>query len=344
MTESMDDQLFPTLFSHSLRKDWGLGIFAGEVDGKYRYLFENGGMKTLASGFQELLQKVDKPNAEQRATYARLSIARAPGDRAKTPGAEFLEQLARFRETYPEGLSDPTWARESRGEGVKSRAPRHRQALLNEAQELLSAKALDALLSGQQFAQVWEQALKVLRNTDLVPVAQYKLRPATDDQRRALAVALRELLHGAAKYEQRFDRFVQAFTVAFGEYPRWELATALSAAVHPGDHVCVEPVTFRKQNKLSTSRRTVGAQPNSTGYTSFLSIARLIANKLAEQGEVPRDLFDARDFIIQTLKPIPKGKAARDKAKAAKAAEASRAQASDEESSDEESSDEDDDE
>ena len=338
MTESMDDQLFPTLFSHSLRKDWGLGIFAGEVDGKHRYLFENGGMKTLAIGFHQLLQKVDKPNAEQRATYARLSIARSPNDRVKTPGAEFLEQLARFRETYADGLSDAAWARESRGEGAKSRAPRHRQALLQEAQELLSAKALDALLSGQQFAQLWEQALKVVKGTDLVPIAQLKLRAPSDDQRRALAVALREMLHGTGKYEMRFDRFVQAFTVAFGEYPRWELATSFSAAVHPGDHVCVEPVTFRKQNKLSTSRRTVGAQPNSTGYTSFLSIARLIANKLAEQGEVPRDLFDARDFIVQTLKPIPKGKLARDKAKALRAAEASQAEASDDESGDDDAS------
>jgi hypothetical protein len=66
---------------------------------------------------------------------------------------------------------------------------------------------------------------------------------------------------------------------------------------------------FKKQLKVSSVKRTITARPSSSGYASFLSIARLVANKLAEQGEVPRDLWDVRDFIVFTLKPVPKPKA-----------------------------------
>jgi hypothetical protein len=45
-------------------------------------------------------------------------------------------------------------------------------------------------------------------------------------------------------------------------------------------------------------------------------MARLIGNRLAEQGEVPRDLLDVRDFIAITLKPPPKGRTDRTKVKA----------------------------
>ena len=40
----------------------------------------------------------------------------------------------------------------------------------------------------------------------------------------------------------------------------------------------------------------------------YRGMARLVANKLAEQGEVPRDLLDVRDFVVFTMKPTPKGR------------------------------------
>ncbi len=319
MTTSTDPAPFPSLFSHSKRKDWGVGILSWENEGKRRYLFENGEERTLASGFHELMHKVEAPSAEQQAAYARLRgvlAARAPvGGQVK--GWSFSEQLVQFHDRFPSGMSDPKWVTEIRGEGVEKRAPRFRQAAIREAGELLSAKVLDAMLTNQQFSQLWEHALNVVKNTDLVPIAQFKQRSPGADQQRTLSLATRELLHGSATYEQRFDRFVTAFAGAFGEYPRWEMATVLSGLVHPGEHVCVEPTAFRKQLKLA-SRRSVAAQPSSAGYTSFLGVARFIANQLAEQGELPRDLLDTRDFIVTTLKT--KARPPRAKPKAAKAA------------------------
>jgi hypothetical protein len=65
---------------------------------------------------------------------------------------------------------------------------------------------------------------------------------------------------------------------------------------------------FRKQVKAVSAKRSVSARPSGSGYAAFLSVARLIANKLAEQGEVPRDLMDVRSFIVFTMKPASKAR------------------------------------
>ncbi len=311
MTTSIENP-FPPLLRHSVRADWGVGILAGEKDGKQRYLFENGEERTLASGFTAMMTRVEKPSDDEQAAYARLRgilAARSPSEGARPGGLDFSEQLRTFHAAYPGGLSDPRWVADIRGEGAPARAPRHRQPLIEEARQVLSQKNLDSLASAQQFGQIWEAVAKVLSRTDLVSAAQLKLKQPGDEQKRALALAVRELLHGGAAYDVRFDRFCSAFTAAFGAPPRWELATALSAVVHPTEHVCVESTTFRKQMKASITHRPVALQPNGSGYAGFLAIVRLVANKLSEHGELPRDLFDVRDFITLTLKPAPKKKA-----------------------------------
>jgi hypothetical protein len=302
---------FPPLLRHSTRSDWGVGIFTGEKDGKHRYLFENGHERTLAGAFTALMLTVEKPSDEERAAYARLRgilAARSPVDGGRPGSLHFADQLRALHTAFPSGLSDTRWAAEIRGEGAPSRAPRHRAPLLEEAARLLSQASLDSLASARQFGEIWESVVNVLSHSDLVSAAQLKLKQPGDEQRRGLALAVRELLHGHGAYDARFDRFCSAFAVAFGAPPRWELATALSAVVHPTEHVCVEPTTFKKQMKATGSRRPVAVQPSAAAYASLLAMVRLTANKLSEHGELPRDLFDVRDFITLTLKPAPKKK------------------------------------
>jgi hypothetical protein len=311
MTTSIENP-FPPLLRHVTRADWGVGVLAGEKDGKYCYLFENGEERRLASSFVGMMATVDNPTDAEHAAYARLRgvlAARAPGRTTRPGGLDFAEQLRTFHTAYPGGLSDPKWVNDFRGEGTQPRAPRHRQPLIDEARELLSQKALDTFASAQQFGKIWDAVVTVLSRSDLVPATQLKQKAPAEEQKRLLALAVRELLHGAGAYDQRFDRFTAAFTTAFGAAPRWELATALSAVVHPTEHVCVEVTAFKKQLKAAASHRPVAVQPAASGYASFLGVVRLIANKLSEHGELPRDLFDVRDFIAVTLKPVPKKKA-----------------------------------
>ncbi|HET9955522.1 MAG TPA: hypothetical protein VFQ61_13505, partial [Polyangiaceae bacterium] len=236
----------------------------------------------------------------------------------KGPGEDFFDQLVRLHQVYAVGFSDPNWAAQVRGEGASTSTPSHRQRFIDLAREQLSASAIDSMLSAKQFSRVWDELVGILKQTNLVPAAQLKLKFVGAEQERTLAAAVRELLHGSTPYNQRFDRYLSAFAAAFNQPAKWELATAPAAIVSPREHICVELTTFRKQLKLLGTRRAIATQPSSADYTLLLANAQLIAKKLGEQGEAPRDLLDIRDFIVLTLKPPSKAAAApRPRAKAA---------------------------
>jgi hypothetical protein len=312
MTQAANESRSPLLFAHTGRKDWGVGVLAWEADGKRGYLFENGEERTMANGYFELMRRVEQPSAAERAAYARLQgiLAKRASARASTQlGATFADQVAKFRETYPDGLQDPKWITEVRGEGVERRTPRHRDAILRDAKEQLSAKALDALIGNQRHDHLWNQVTSVLGRTDLVPASQLRKPKAVDvQQQRVLAVAVRDLLHGETPYEQRFERYLGALAGFYGEPARWEIATALSALVHPSEHVCVSPTIFRQHLKATGSRGTVAAKPSSAAYTRLLVVARFVSGQLVGQGEEPRDLLDVRDFMQAALKAPPKAR------------------------------------
>jgi hypothetical protein len=247
---------------------------------------------------------------------ARASAQSAQG----ASGPSFSNQLARFHEIYPEGLLDPKWVERIRGEDAEKRSPQHRAALVEEAEKQLSAKVLDSLISSEHFEQVWDLITSVLGRTDLVPAAQLKkVKSAQREQQRELAVAARELLYGKLPYEPRFDRYVGALGAYSGEPARWEIATALSAAVHPAEQVCVHPAVLRQQLKAIGSPSTVAARPTSAVYARLLAVARAISKKLTAQGEVPRDLLDVHDFMRVTLKAAAKARGTSAKASTRKA-------------------------
>jgi len=307
MTQPANESRSPSLFTHKNRKDWGVGVLAWEADGKRGYLFDNGQERTMASGFFELMRRVEHPSAEESAACARLQrilAARANSHASARLGATFADHVERFRETYPDGLMDAKWLVEVRGEGAGRRTPRHRDAMVREAKEQLSSAAMDALISSQKYEQLWNLVTSVLGRTDLVPAAQMrKPKSVTGEQRRGLAVAARDLLYGKTPYEERFEHYLGALAGFFGEPPRWEIATALSALVHPTEHVCVHPASFRQHLKATGSRGTIAARPSKANYAKLLVVARFVSSQLVGQGETPRDLLDVLDFMRIALKP-----------------------------------------
>jgi hypothetical protein len=333
MTEIAESE-FPALFAHGTRKDWGVGVLAGERDGKRSYLFEGGEERIMGSGAYDMMRKISPLDAEQQATLGRLValVARRQGrpDPSKSAAFSLLEQLETLHKTFPTGFKDPEWQSESR-------AGRARGEILAEAQELLSLKAIEAHLKAQQFEAVWAAATKVMRATQWLPADQLRpLAPGAAVQ--PLAGAVRELLYGSGALEQRVDRFVAAYEVACGRAPRWETATALLALVFPADHVLVELASFRKQLKALGAKGTLATRPAGVAYARCGNAARIVFGKLAESGEVPQDLLDVSDFVRFTLKPVPP--AARAKAaKTAKAAKKPKAKAEDAEDSEESSDD-----
>ncbi len=321
MTSPTSDAGSHSIFDHTLRKEWGVGILAWEDGGKRGYLFEDGEERTLASGFHQLMRKVEKPSAEQIEAFEHLRRKLAAREQAQPSaggiGPKFRDQLVTLHATYAAGLLDPKWVADIRGEGAEQRLPGHRAPMILEAQERFSKTALDALVNSHSYGQLWEQVTTLLSQTDLVPASQLKKpRPADQEQQRGLAFAVRELLHGTGAYEQRFDRYL-AGLAALGEPPRWEIATALSALVHPAQHICVHPVAFRRQLEATGSRATSPARPTAAAYTRMLGVARFVSSKLTEQGQPPRDLLDVYDFVRVTLAPAPAPKPVKHRARRA---------------------------
>jgi hypothetical protein len=216
MTQPMNDSGLPTLYTHTLRKEWGVGVLAGESAGRRRYLFENGEERIMANAFQDMMREVERPSQEQQAIYAKLRAklaAREGGKDGMSSGEAFLQQLTRLTRRFPAGVADPSWVKEVRGDNEgKGRQPR-RNRTIEKAQELLSAAVLDSLLSAQKFGEVLDHVRIVLEQTDLVPVPKARKIPAPEHAR-SLAIAVRELLHGTAPYDQRFDRHAAALSLA----------------------------------------------------------------------------------------------------------------------------------
>jgi hypothetical protein len=225
-------------------------------------------------------------------------VARRQGlpDPSKAAGFMLLEQLAGFRQAFPQRFADAAWQSERR-------AARTRETVLPLAQELLSLKVLDAQLKAQQPEAVWASVTKVLLASDWLPAGELKVTPEVNVS--PLAGSVRELLYGSATLEQRVDRFVVAYENAFRRPPRWETTTALLAILFPGDHVLVELPPFRKQLKALGGKGTLPQRPAGEAYVRCANAARIIASKLTENGESPQDLLDINDFIRFTLKATP---------------------------------------
>jgi len=253
MTDPTNEPSSLLLFCHATRKEWGVGVLIREDGGKRAYRFEDGQERTMANGFHQLMRPVEQPSAAQQAFYERqrgllTGRAKANASTSQSGGPSFHDQVEKFHKTYLAGLADPKWVTEIRGEGVDSRFRRHRDPLIRDAQEQLSLPALDALAKTQSSAHIWELVTAVLSHSDLVPATQLRLpKSANSEHVRGLALATRELLHGKEPYEQRFNAYLNGLSLVMGEAPRWEIATAVSAAFHPTEHVCVHPAAFRRQ-------------------------------------------------------------------------------------------------
>lgn len=299
MVQAVDAE-FPGLFCHRARLDWGVGVLAGERDGKRRYLFEGGEERTMAAAHDHLMQKVEHPDRDQQATYARLMAllakreGREPAAGAEGAKALMLAQLEKFRRKYPGGFSGDAWKNEQRNLAV-------RRAREGSDAQALSAKSLEALARSNRLEGVWDQVVKLVGESGLG--AGELETTSISHQQRALGASVRELLHGSDDYAKRFDAFVTNYQAVFQKPPSWQAATALPALLWPVEHVCVDPTAFRSQLKAFSRQSTLGARPSGAAYLRCRSMARALASALAADGEVPADLLEVYAFIRATLGP-----------------------------------------
>ncbi|UJR85528.1 hypothetical protein [Sandaracinus amylolyticus] len=304
----------PSVFTHQTRAEWGRAVIAEALPDRTKYVFEHAGERTFMNG-HTAIRELELPEGERESLAKQLLRRQAPAtagakkksSRAKSapeaapaePAITFERQQAIFAARFAGGFTDAKYTREERG--TLDGEERNVDALIALARQLLSVERLDAALARGAHEEIFADATKVLAATD--PLAFPKPdRPAfqkvPESAHPEVARALRELLHGSAAYERRFDDFVRA--LGAGHAP-WTIATIFSAAVHPDAHVLVKPTVSQRQARaLALPAPPIGA-PSGAAYAMHLAVARALRDRLVAAGHTPRDLFDVYTYEWRTL-------------------------------------------
>jgi len=226
--------------------------------------------------------------------------------RYSAPMMSFDDQVEIFRAEYAQGFLDPAWVRSQRAL-AKGRSTGNRDSMIETAAAQLGLPAIQAQMDRQRYRAIIDDVLALLRTSDLVPAVELKpLQIAHAEHERPLAIAIQELLHGEAGFATRFERLSSTFEQAFRRSLCWQFATALPALVHPKEHICIRPTSFREQAKWMAPRLAMPKTPTAQSYLRLQSMAKTIWNRLIEVGEHPRDLMDVHDFIRLTTRPAAK--------------------------------------
>jgi hypothetical protein len=310
MLESSDQT---RLFTHSRRPQWGVGLLTGEGENRRSIRFQDGKLRAFRSDFYHMLEEFEGSDAviatvasELQATHdAQSQVERRLKQAAEQPPLmTFDEQIRVFEKLFPGGFQGPAWQDEWRAplEDASARK-RHVNPAVSLATELLSAEAL-ADKTGED---VLNAAIKVLQLTKLASPSKLvkPLAEAGDTVETASEIgnAIRDLLHGEAKYEDRLRAFVMILDGANVEAVTWPLVTLIPSLAQPQDHVAVQHRPFALQARSLDPSAAVPKAPSPIGYSRFQKLAHTVRDRLIQRGHTPADLIDVRGFIWETLRP-----------------------------------------
>lgn len=290
------------LYRHSKRADWGLAALVWDREDKRGYQFEDGKLRVFKRGFYELLEPVENADDAAARTVGRLARrAQVDGVTAGRRLPSLRDQIALFAQLYPEGFGSDAWKSEHRTR--KGRAlKRHREPVLELAARRLDRDVLADLIEREQWSEVLDRTVQVLRTTDLVPkkhVDALARVEATEE----LAWSIYELIHGEAAGDHRIARFKRELKRRSGPAGSWPLLSALRGIVHPTEHTCIRPSVFAVQAKMLMPAFKPPKSPTPMGYARYLQVVRMVRDELIRHGYAPRDLLDVHDFIWTTLRP-----------------------------------------
>jgi len=295
-----------TLFRHTKREQWGLGIVLRMYDDRVRMQFQDGRTRTFKAGFYHLIDAVDRP-LDVTASIVEALRSMTDEDLGTTgPSVNAIsmaEQIELLREMFPDGFQDAGYAEHHRGDGRKRPLKRHRDALVERAQGL-KKKPMVALLNAGDYAEIHAIATKLVGVTDLVSAKERKAFKQIDEAHfESLATTMHALLHGSSKLAVRFDAFVRAVEAAMGDAPTWGLATVFLGAVHPTEYVVVREKVLELQSEWMAPGLGISERPMGILYERLREMAARVKEELTNEDLEPRDLLDVLDFMWATLRP-----------------------------------------
>lgn len=298
-----------TLYQHTIKPDWGVGLIVWERDGKRGCQFEDGKLRVIKEGFYHFLEVVDRPRDETDSAVRDLNLKLGRRRASKRLGADrvsipLAEQINYFKGLFPKGFQGVKWAKQHRGIDAAKRLKRHRNPILADAAKLADRASLEAKVEVGEASAVLGQIAALLDETDMVTKSQLKgIGRITEPLAARLIDALINLRWGTDELDKRFNRWVGTLGRAFGSKPRWQLATVLPALMAPGEFVCVKRTAFVKQAAWMAPNLAIPATPTGAVYARLVEMSKLLASRLSEHGLVARDLIDVYDFVDATLRP-----------------------------------------
>lgn len=316
------------LFRHSKCEQWGLAAVVWEHEGKRGYRFDDGSERVFAEGYYHLFESAPAIGEAAEKLLAiihreRAEAARGGSSKDALPvQAPALEELiAVLHEDYPQGFSDPKWLAKHRGQGVKRRAKRHRDALLADAASKLSRDAMGRMIEAGEHEALLQLVGDVLAASDLVTKKQLEvLRRARPS--RALAEALRVMMHEPDPDGIHFDDVLKLLVRSPGGNPSWSLMSALRVVSDPHNDMCMRPSVFFNAVRVVSPSQARKVSPQGGQYNRLVAIARQFRDQLRDAGEEPRDMLDVYDFIWTTCRPAADKVLARVRQRAAEEAAA----------------------
>ncbi len=305
MTSPEKTSMEPAAYQHSARPAWGAAVIAWEHEDKRGYLFEDGQIRVLKSGYFHLMVETDvsvERFSELLDMARRVTANNTPTSTSARRGISVDEQLDFFLGSFPGGFTDEGWLTEHRADEGRTRK-RHRDATIERAAVTLASEELDAAIAGD-VAKGITKVSKLFNSTDLVPAAPARGLASCDTAvATQVLTALRDLLWSSEPINGRFEAWVTALTAAGQTPPTWMMATAPLAIVYPKEHVCVRPTPFRAQATSLAPRLRLTGTPHAALYDRALGMATRVRDRLIERGTTPTDFLDVHDFIRFTLSP-----------------------------------------
>ncbi len=305
---TIDTETGGELYRHTRRPEWGLGILAWDRGHTRGYQFEDGRFRKIKKGYFRLLEPVDEFDESGDIIRSSLTEAVLAADRSgsrplKEPVCAFQDQVELFLRLYPGGFQDPEWISEHRGEPDESALKRHRDPVVAEAAEELSAERCEAAVAGGREAELADVVIEILAGTTLVPISWVKeLRRLDPEEKKRYGASVADLLHGKEHFSRRFRSHLQAMEKLLGRRPSWRAATALPAIVHPEKHVSVRRSAFARQAGSIAPAARYTRKPQVGSYRNYRRVAMGVKKRLIDAGHEPRDLLDVHDFIWATLR------------------------------------------
>jgi hypothetical protein len=198
----------------------------------------------------------------------------------------------RFLRYFPGGFADETYLDWERG--YKAAAHDRWQAELNRS-------TFRALLAADDVMEIVTRAIRTESRTNLLfSFEKMALRDAvrTADGARTMAQGLYDLLHGAGRPRQRFERWCDTIASLPRRQTRvltWPIVTVFPFIAQPHRHIFLKPNVTRIAAAQYGFDFPYLPRPNWRTYASLLDLADLV--RTDQRDLRPRDMIDVQSFL-----------------------------------------------